>query len=48
MDKIKKIIFFIVVMAIFSIPGFLFSQNTEFYDEINLHELAIIDTKQLM
>lgn len=35
MDKIKKIIFFIVVMAIFSIPGFLFSQNTEFYDEIN-------------
>lgn len=35
MDKVKKIIFFIVVLAVFMIPGFLFGRNTEFYDQIN-------------
>ena len=35
MDKVKKIIFFIAVLAVFLIPGFLFGRNTEFYDQIN-------------
>ena len=35
MDKFKKIIFFIGVLAIFMIPGFIFARNTDFYNEIN-------------
>lgn len=35
MDKVKKIIFFIAVLAVFVIPGFLFGRNTEFYEQLN-------------
>lgn len=35
MDKVKKIIFFIVVLAVFVVPGFLFGSNTEFYEQLN-------------
>lgn len=35
MDKFKKIIFFLIVLAVFLITGFLFSKNTEFYEQIN-------------
>ncbi len=35
MDKIKKIIFFFIVLAVFVIPGFLFGSSTDFYNEIN-------------
>ncbi len=33
--KFKKIIFFIVVLAIFLITGYFFGKNTDFYEEIN-------------
>ena len=35
MKKFKKVIFFIIVLAIFMIPGFIFGRNTDFYKEIN-------------
>lgn len=35
MDKVKKIVFFIIVLTIFVVPGFLFGSNTEFYEQIN-------------
>lgn len=35
MEKIKKIIFFLIVLAVFVIPGFLFGKSTDFYNEIN-------------
>lgn len=35
MGKFKKILFFLFVLAIFMVPGFIFSKNTEFYKEIN-------------
>lgn len=35
MDKIKKIIFFLIVLAVFVIPGFLFGKSTDFYNEIH-------------
>ena len=35
MDKFKKILFFVVVLFIFLIPGFIFGKNTAFYQEIN-------------
>lgn len=35
MEKIKKIIFFIVTLLIFIVPGFIFGMQTDFYKEIN-------------
>ncbi len=35
MDKIKKILFFIGVLAIFMVSGYIFGRNTDFYEEIN-------------
>ena len=35
MKKFKKVLFFIIVLAIFMIPGFIFGRNTDFYKEIN-------------
>lgn len=35
MWKVKKIFFFIIVLAIFLISGFIFGKNTQFYDQIN-------------
>ena len=35
MIKFKKMIFFVSVLAIFMISGYLFSKNTDFYNEIN-------------
>jgi len=35
MEKFKKIIFFVSVLAIFMVSGFLFGRNTDFYNEIN-------------
>lgn len=35
MNKIKKILFFIIVLAVFLVTGFLFGKNTDFYNEIN-------------
>ncbi len=35
MEKFKKVLFFLGVLAIFLISGFLFARNTDFYNEIN-------------
>jgi tryptophan-rich sensory protein len=35
MKKFKKVIFFVIVLAIFMIPGFIFGKDTDFYKEIN-------------
>ncbi len=35
MEKVKKIIFFVVTLLIFLIPGFIFGMQTDFYQEIN-------------
>ena len=35
MEKLKKIIFFVSVLAIFMVSGFLLGRNTDFYNEIN-------------
>lgn len=35
MDKFKKILFFICVLAIFMVSGFIFGKDTDFYNEIN-------------
>ena len=35
MEKMKKIIFFIVTLLIFIVPGFIFGMQTDFYKEIN-------------
>lgn len=35
MKKIKKILFFIIVLGIFLSAGFIFGKNTDFYNEIN-------------
>lgn len=40
MEKFKKILFFIVVLAIFLVPGFIFGMNTDFYKEINKPSFA--------
>lgn len=35
MEKFKKIIFFVSVLAIFMVSGFLLGRNTDFYQEVN-------------
>lgn len=35
MEKFKKVLFFLGVLAIFLIPGFIFARNTDFYKEIS-------------
>ena len=40
MKKFKKVIFFIIVLAIFMIPGFIFGRNTDFYKEINIYGIV--------
>lgn len=35
MEKVKKVLFFIGVLLIFMIPGFIFGMQTDFYKEIN-------------
>lgn len=40
MEKTKKIIFFIITLLIFLIPGFIFGMQTDFYKEINKPSFA--------
>ena len=40
MEKAKKIIFFIGILAIFIVPGFLFGRSTDFYNELNKPSFA--------
>lgn len=40
MEKAKKIIFFICILAIFIVPGFLFGRSTDFYNELNKPSFA--------
>lgn len=40
MEKFKKVLFFIVVLIIFLVPGFIFGMNTDFYKEINKPSFA--------
>ena len=35
MGKFKKVLFFVCVLAIFMVPGFIFGKDTDFYNEIN-------------
>jgi len=40
MEKFKKIIFFVMVLLIFLVPGFIFGMQTDFYKEINKPSFA--------
>ena len=40
MDKFKKILFFIFVLALFMIPGYIFGRNTDFYQELTKPSFA--------
>lgn len=35
MNKLKKVLFFIILLGIFLGTGFIFGKNTDFYNEIN-------------
>ena len=35
MEKLKKVLFFLFVLAVFMIFGFIFAKDTSFYNEIN-------------
>ena len=35
MEKFKKVLFFLFVLAVFMICGFIFAKDTSFYNEIN-------------
>jgi len=40
MEKLKKILFFVGVLVLFLVPGFIFGMQTEYYKEINKPSFA--------